>query len=136
MFFNLHSKMTLLHFQLIIINYYCHDTGRSFEPIFMKFTWLMRVHTWVNSIFFGNNQSNRTTDIWENVPPKLVFWLSFIRYGGFSKKFQNRTWYPISHRKGYVYFCRPTPHSLKNGHAPQKIIFHCYFGKYSCFFFF
>ncbi len=32
-------------------NYYCHDTDCSFEPILMKFTWLMRVHTWVNTIF-------------------------------------------------------------------------------------
>ncbi len=32
-------------------NYYCHNTGRSFEPIFMKFTWLVRVHIWVNPIY-------------------------------------------------------------------------------------
>ncbi len=30
--------------------YYCHDTGHSFKPIFLKFTWLVRVHTWVNPI--------------------------------------------------------------------------------------
>ncbi len=29
-----------------------HDTGRSFEPIFMKFTWLVRVHPWVIPIVF------------------------------------------------------------------------------------
>ncbi len=23
-----------------------YDTGRSFDPIFMKFTWLVRVHSW------------------------------------------------------------------------------------------
>ncbi len=28
--------------------------------------------------------------------------------------------YPISHRKGYTRFCRPTPCSLKNGHVPPK----------------
>ncbi len=27
-----------------------HDTGRSFEPIFMKFTWLALVHPWVNTV--------------------------------------------------------------------------------------
>ncbi len=37
-------------------------------------------------IIFGNNWPNRTTDMAENVPPKLVFWLSFIRYGFFEKK--------------------------------------------------
>ncbi len=74
--------MTLLNFQLIII-ITVTDTGRIFEPIFMKFTWLVWLHTWVNQIFFGNNQSNRTTDMEENVPPKLVFWLSFSPYGVF-----------------------------------------------------
>ncbi len=44
-----------------------YDTGRSFEPIFMKFTWLVRVHSWVNPIVFGNNRPNRTTDMKENV---------------------------------------------------------------------
>ncbi len=50
-----------------------HDTGRSFEPIFMKFTWLVRVHSRVNPIVFGNNRPNRTTDVGENVAPELVF---------------------------------------------------------------
>ncbi len=27
-----------------------YDTGPSFDPIFMKFTWLVRVHSWVNPI--------------------------------------------------------------------------------------
>ncbi len=67
-------------------NYYCHDTGRSFEPIFTKFTWLVRVHIWANLMFFGNNWSNRTTDIRKNVPPELVLWLSFSQYGVFGGK--------------------------------------------------
>ncbi len=51
-----------------------YDTGRSFDPIFMKFSWLVRVHSsWVNPIVFGNNRPNRTTDVGENVPPKPVF---------------------------------------------------------------
>ncbi len=33
--------------------------------------------------FFGNNRSNRTTDMEENVPPQLVFWLLFSQCGGF-----------------------------------------------------
>ncbi len=32
--------------------YYCHNTVRSVEPSFMKFTRLVRIHTWVNPIFF------------------------------------------------------------------------------------
>ncbi len=39
----------------------------------MKFTWLVRVHPWVNPIAFGNNWPNRTTDIGENVSLKPVF---------------------------------------------------------------
>ncbi len=50
-----------------------YDTGRSFDLIFMTFTWLVRVHSWVNHIVFGNNRPNRTTYMGENVPPKLVF---------------------------------------------------------------
>ncbi len=49
-------------------NYYCYDTGRSFEPIFMKFRWLVRVHTWVDPIVFGSKWPNRTTDMGEIVP--------------------------------------------------------------------
>ncbi len=49
-----------------------HYTGRSFEPIFMKFTWLVQIHPWVNPIVFGNNQPNRTTDMGKNVAPKPV----------------------------------------------------------------
>ncbi len=47
-------------------NYYCHDTGCSFEPVFMKFTWLVRFYTICEAylfyfIIFGNNWFNRTT---------------------------------------------------------------------------
>ncbi len=44
-----------------------HDIGRSFELIFMKFTRLVRVHSWVNPIVFGNNRPNRTTGMGKNV---------------------------------------------------------------------
>ncbi len=50
-----------------------YNTGRSFDPILMKFTWLVRVHSWVNPIVFRNSRPNRTTDMGENVPPKPVF---------------------------------------------------------------
>ncbi len=48
------------------------------------------------------------------------------------RKLKNCIWYPISHTKGYIHFCRPTPRSLKNSRAP-KIIFRRYFGKYYFF---
>ncbi len=159
MFFNLNLKMTSIF--SAYNNYYHHDTVRSFELIFMKFMSLVRVHTWVNHIIFGNNRSNRTTDMGENVPSKLVFWLLFSRYGVFwgknvtavfgttfpienwffgfhsagtevfEEKFQNRIRYPISHKRGYIHFCHPTSHSLKWSCPPI-----CdYFGKY-CFVFF
>ncbi len=72
--------------------------------------------------------------------PYKTGFLTFIQlvWGFMRKKFQSCFWYPISHRKGHIYFCFPTPHSLKNGHDPKKffsqlfwkILFFC------CFFFF
>ncbi len=105
-------------------------------------------HTGVPYFFiffiFWNNWSKRTSDVVENVPPQLVFWLSFSRYGGFwGKKFQSRIRYSISDRKGYIHVCCPTPHSLKNSYVPQKFFFiiilenivffrkNCYKKKYS-----
>ncbi len=73
------------------------------------------------SYFFGHNRSNRTTDMGENVAPKLVF-LAFIQpvWAFLRKKFQSHIRYSISHRKGYTHFCRPTRHSLKNSHVPKN----------------
>ncbi len=68
--------------------YAAYYTGHSFEQIFMKFTWSVRVHLRLNPIVFGNNRTNRTTHKGKNVPPKQVFWFSFIPYGVFcGKKF-------------------------------------------------
>ncbi len=53
----------------------------------------------------------------------------------FEEKIQSRIRDPISHRKGYIHFCRMTIHSLKNGRALPKIFFRRYFRKYCCFFF-
>ncbi len=61
---------------MLLYLYICirtRDTGRSFEPIFMKFTQLGRAHSRVNPIVFGNNRPNRTTDMGENVPPNQFF---------------------------------------------------------------
>ncbi len=135
LFFNLHSKVTLLGFQHN--NYYCHDTGLGFEPIFVKFTWLVRVHIWVNPIVFGNNRLNGNTDMEENVPLKPFFSFIQLVWAFLRKKLRNCVWYPISRRKGSIYFCLLSSRSLKNGdcpRTPQKIIFLHYFGKYVFFF--
>ncbi len=51
-----------------------YDTGRSFDPIIMKFTRLVQVHySWVNRIVYENKLPNRTTDIGENMPPNQFF---------------------------------------------------------------
>ncbi len=66
----------LIYLYIYIHIYACirsYDTVRSVDPIFMKLTWLVRVHSWVNPIVFGNNRPNRTTDMGENVPPKPIF---------------------------------------------------------------
>ncbi len=87
---------------------------------------------------FINNWSNRTTDTGENVPQ--TDFLVFIQpvWGFLRKKFQSRIHYLISHGKGYIYFCRPTSHSLKNGHAPppKKKLFFTVIGKILFFLFF
>ncbi len=75
--------------KMVQYNYLCtrtYDTGGSFELIFIKFAYLMRVHPRVNPIVFGDNWPYRTTDMEENVTPKPVFWLSFSRYGIFYRK--------------------------------------------------
>ncbi len=67
-------------------NYYCHDTGSSFQLIFMKCTWLVRVNTWVNPIiflFFFNNRFNEhwygrkcalKTGLLAFIQPVWIFW--------------------------------------------------------------
>ncbi len=65
----IHSVNILIH--TYIHTYICirsYNTGRSFEPISMKFTRLVRIHSWVNLIVFGNNRPNETTDMYENEP--------------------------------------------------------------------
>ncbi len=63
-----------------------HDTGRSFEPIFMKITRLGRVHPWMILMAFGNNQPGRTIDIGENVPQTSFFGLNSDGMGFFEGK--------------------------------------------------
>ncbi len=82
-FTTFYNNLPTIHFQakwsllgllvFIYLSIRTHDIGRSFEPIFMKFTRLVRVHLWVSPIICGNNRPNGTTDMGENVPPKPVF---------------------------------------------------------------
>ncbi len=116
MFFTLQSNMKFLGFQLIRITPVIIQAAVLNWFSWNSHGWWESTHGW-NSLFLETISK-------ENVPPKLVFWLSFSRYGLFwRKKFQNRIRYPIFHKKGHIYFCRPTPHSLKIGHAPLKLFF-------------
>ncbi len=74
--------------KMVQCNYLCrtYNTEASFELIFMKYACLMRVHPWMNPTVFGNNRSNRTTDVGKKVPLKPFFWLSFSRYKIFYAK--------------------------------------------------
>ncbi len=74
--------------------------------------------------FFGISRSHRTTDIGSNMPPKNRF-SAFIQlvWGSSKKKPKSSILYPISLRKGYTNFCRPTPFSLQDGHVRQKLFF-------------
>ncbi len=57
------AMLSYIIYLYINIRIRTHNTDCSFEPIFMKFTWLVRVHLRVNLIVFGNSQPNRTTDM-------------------------------------------------------------------------
>ncbi len=114
------SNWSHLGIKYIYICIRSYDTGRSFDLIFMKFVWLVRVHSWVNSIVFGNNRLNRTTDMGKCTPKTSFSGLKQTVWGFLRKKLKNCIWYPIYQKKGYIHFCCPTPHSLKNGDVPQK----------------
>ncbi len=95
-----------------------HDTGCSFEPIFMKFTWLVRLHSWVNPIVL-ETIGPIEPQIWGKCTPKPIFWgLNRTVWGFLRKKIFIR--YPIFHTKGYIHLRRSMAHSLKNDHAAQK----------------
>ncbi len=63
-----------------------HNTHYCFEPIFIKFTWLVWIHPWVKLTVFENNRLNRTTNIGDNVLQNLVLRLSFRQYGFFEEE--------------------------------------------------
>ncbi len=86
-----------------------HDTVRGFKPIFMKFTRLVRVYPCMNSIVFGNNRPNRTTDIGKKCHQNRFFGFHSASMGFLRKTLKNSIWYHISHRKDYINFYRSTP---------------------------
>ncbi len=45
------------------------DTGHNFEPILMKFTWLVRVHSWVNPVLFLETIGPVKSHIWGKMYP-------------------------------------------------------------------
>ncbi len=98
-----------------------HDTGCSFEPIFMKFTWLVRVHSWMNPFIFGNNLPHKNTDIGKICTETIFSGLSQTVWGFLGKKLNNCIRYCISKKKkDYIHFCCPKPYSLKKGHTPTS----------------
>ncbi len=70
-----YESAMLIYFAIYIYMYMYKklDTGCSFDPIFMKFTWLVRVHSWGNPIVFGNNRHNRTTYMGKMCPENQFF---------------------------------------------------------------
>ncbi len=101
-----------------------HDTGRNFEPIFMKFTRFVRVHSWLNPTVLVNNQPNGTTDMGENVPPKTSFsglcWTEWV----FLKK-RTQKLYLVPHfppKKLYSFLLSDAPFPQKWS-CPQKELF-------------
>ncbi len=115
----------------VLLNY---DTGRSFDPIFMKFTWLVWVHSWVNSIVFGNNWPNRTTYMGENVPPKTSFsGLSQTVWDFLRKKLKTIFGTPFTKKKVTLIFVvwPPVPSKMVRGETKSSL--RVCFGK-DCFF--
>ncbi len=96
-----------------------YNTGRSFDPIFMKFIWLVRVRSWVNPVVFGNNPPNGTTYMGENLPQNQFFGFKSDGMGVFEKKTKNlKTVFGTPFTKKKVIFIfvvrdTPPPHSQK-----------------------
>ncbi len=102
-----------------------------------RFSWIYMVgassHMGEPYFLRGNNRSNRTTDMGENVSIKQVFCPSFSRCGGFSgKNFKTIFGTPFPIEKVIFIFVIRHPIPCKMASPPQKkkkIIFHVYFGK-------
>ncbi len=50
-----------------------YNRGRSFKPIFMNFTWLVRVHSWVNPTIFWKQLAQQNHRYGEKCAPKTSF---------------------------------------------------------------
>ncbi len=76
------------------------------------------------SYCFWKQPANRITDMGENLSPKNNF-SSFMSDGMdffWGKNLKTVFGTPFlkkkKKKKGCIHFCRPTPHSVKNGHKP------------------
>ncbi len=74
------------NFYYIYLCIKAHDTGCSFELIFMKFAWLMWIYPWVNLIAFGNNRPNITTEMVKVCPQNRLFNFHSTGMGFFEEK--------------------------------------------------
>ncbi len=111
-----------------------YDTGHSFDPIFMKFTWLVRAHSRVDPSIFGNNRPNKS-HIWGKMCPQNQFFgfKSDGMYGSFwGKNLKTVFLYFVPHlpkKRLYSFLSSDHPVPQKWCRHP-KIIFRLYFGKY------
>ncbi len=121
MFFNLHSKIMLLDFHLVVI---------ITVAIRLQFwTDFYEIHMVGAGPHMGEpyscyKQSAQQNHRWRKMCPRNRFFdFPSACMGFFEEKTSNRIRYPIFRRIGYIHFCRPTPHSRKTGHACQKLFF-------------
>ncbi len=49
-----------------------------------------------------------------------ILLLIWREHKSFIPEIKNNIRYSMSHKKGYIHFCRPTPRSLKNGYTPKS----------------
>ncbi len=132
------GKAVSTNFRSKIINFFCsdsnrcsacicirtQDTGCSFEPIFTKFTLLVRIYSRINPTVTGKNQHNGTTQIF--------FLFNSDKMTSVKKNALKQYSEPHFPQKGLFNFIVECPFPTKMI-MPLKTIFHSYFIKY-CFF--
>ncbi len=99
--------MTLLDFQRIIMITVTIQVAILNQFSWNSHGWCDFTHGWILFFFFFfyNSWSNRTIDMGENVPPKLVYWLSLSRYGlSWRKHFKAVSGTPIPIEKVILIF--------------------------------
>ncbi len=121
MFFNLHSKMKILGFPLIII-----ITVTIQVAVLNQFSWNSRgrwrsTHGW-NLLFLETIDPIEPLIYGENGPPKTGFPAFIQPLWTFSRKKISKPFSVlIFYRKGCIHFCHPMPHSLKICDPTKKL---------------